>query len=98
MVLVVVTGCAFAARDHACYPYLEHRIGGPPPPVMMRTLASERGTRKEVAHHRAPPGYYWRRRHGGTLDVTDVHSVTGGYELAQCPAVGSGGAALPQAR
>jgi len=77
--------CALAARDHACYPYLAHQYRGELPRDLVRTLARERGTRRSVARHRAPTGYYWRGRRQPTLDVGEIRTVVGDYELARCP-------------
>jgi hypothetical protein len=78
-------GCALAARNHACYPYLAHRHGGDVPAELARALAREGDTQRRVERYRAPVGYYWRPRRGGSLDLGTVRTVVGDYELAPCP-------------
>ena len=86
------TGCALAARDHACWPFLAHQYGGHVPAELSKRLAHESGTRRQVGTYRAPVGYYWRRRQAPSLDVRQVRTLMGDYELAACP-----NAVLPRA-
>jgi len=83
--LAVLAGCTLLARDHACYPFLAHQLGGHVPNDVLRTLAHERGTRKQVGRQRAPMGYYFRRRGTPAPAVIEVRTAMGGYELARCP-------------
>ena len=78
-------GCALAARDHACWPYLAHQFHSRLPPEVTRILAHEHGTLKEVRRFHAPRGYYWRRRGTPAPDVREVRTFMGDYELARCP-------------
>ena len=89
------TGCALVARDHACWPFVAHQYeqyGAPVPAEVTHRLAHEHGTRKQVGASRAPLGWYWRRRKPPSLDVTDVRTISGDWELAPCP----GPPALPR--
>ena len=106
LLVVAGAGCGLRARDHACYPYLDHLFQGHVPGEVKQKLARERGTRKQVGRYRAPVGYYWRRQREAPLDVKEVRTRLGEYELARCPAapVGStapdvdGGSRLPPPR
>ena len=90
------SGCALAARDHACWPFLDHQYHGHVPADLTRTLARERGTRRQIGTTRAPIGYYWRHRRTASLDVGDIRTLMGDYELAACPnGVVRGAPALP---
>jgi hypothetical protein len=101
VLLALAAGCSLAARDHACWPYLQHQYRGHVPPDLVRTLAHEHGTRKQVRDFKAPVGWYWRRA-SGSLDLEDVRRVSGGYELRRCPVAALQpswqGAALPRRR
>ena len=85
MVLLLVTGCALAARDHACYPYVEREFKGQVPPDVIRWMAHEHRTRKEVARYRAPVGYYLRRRGSAASELDHISKTIGDYEVARCP-------------
>ena len=95
---LVAAGCALAARDHPCWPFLAHQYRARLPPELVRRLARERGAHKVVRGRRAPVGFYWRpERAAGPFD--EVRTVWAGYELAQCERAGPpGGAALPPRR
>jgi len=98
LMLLACTRCTLAARDHACYPFVAHQMGGHIPPSVLRTLAHERGTRKRVGRNQAPIGYYFRPRSASTLAISDIRTVIGDYELARCPAGNATPAPLPSAR
>ena len=83
--LSLCAGCALAARDHACWPFLAHQYQGHLPGDLTRRLARERGTRRQVGTFRAPSGWYWRRRGHPSYDVTEIRTLMGDYELARCP-------------
>jgi hypothetical protein len=85
LLALAVAGCGLVAREHACWPFLAHQYNGHVPSEAVHLLAHEHGTRKTVGAYRAPSGYYWRRRGAGTLDLQDVRTVMGKYELARCP-------------
>ena len=96
-VLALVTGgCTLRAREHACYPFVVHQFQGAVPSTVARSLAAEHGTRRAVGRYRAPRGYYWRKHGPTTLDVTEVRTVVGDYELARCPSTPA--PALPSSR
>ena len=85
VVLLLVTGCALAARDHACYPYVQREFKGQVPPDVMHWMAHEHRTRKEVDHYRAPVGYYLRRRGSRASEMDRIGKTIGDYEVARCP-------------
>jgi hypothetical protein len=85
LLLSALSGCALMARDHACYAYLAHQYQGHVPGSVVRELAGERGTRRQVGAMRAPAGLYWRRQRAATLDLNDIRTRLGDYELARCP-------------
>jgi hypothetical protein len=102
LVALGAAGCTLAARDHACWPLLAHQYHGHVPDEVVRALAREHGTRKQVGPYHAPAGYYWRKRRPSTLDVHDIRTLMGDYEMARCPnalvkAEDSGVPALPPA-
>ena len=102
LVVAGAAGCALAAHDHACWPFLAHQYHGHVPADVVRTLAREHGTRKQVGRYHAPSGFYWRKHRSSTLDVHDIRTVLGDYEMARCPnallkADASGAPALPPA-
>ena len=78
-------GCALAARDHACWPFLAHQYQGHVPADLTGRLARERGTRRQVGTYRAPSGYYWRRRGRPSFDLREIRTIMGDYELSRCP-------------
>jgi hypothetical protein len=85
--LAASTGCALLARDHPCWPWLEHRFEGQVPPAVVRQLAREPRARRRVGRHRAPAGFYYHPARPPTLDGPLVHEVTDGWELAPCPGI-----------
>ena len=85
LLFVALSGCTLAARDHACWPFVDRQYQGHVPGDLKRTLAREHGTRKEVGRQRAPIGYYWRKRQTPTLDVMEIRTLKKNYELAACP-------------
>ena len=83
MVLALsLSGCALAARDHPCWPYVEHLFAGDVPSDVVKQLAHEHGVKREVQGHRAPTGSYWQPRKiaGRSSDPL------AGWQLARCPA------------
>ena len=85
MLAAASTGCSVVARDHACWPWLSHQYRGHVPSELVRRLAHEHGTKREIGRHVAPSGYYWRKRQKAPLDVTEIRTLQGNYELAACP-------------
>jgi len=91
-------GCALVAREHACWPFLAHQYHDQVPAELVHTLAHEHGTRRRVGRYPAPSGYYWRRHRGERLDVQDIRTLVGDYELARCPNAIVPDATLPRTR
>ncbi len=87
LVALVTAGCALAARDHPCYPYLVDRYHGTVPRAVVTLLAHERGARRTVRSQRAPSGWYWRRAGPRSLDVGEIRTLADGHELVPCPGV-----------
>jgi hypothetical protein len=81
---VALAGCSLMARDHPCWPYLDHHYHGAIPKNVVHQLAHEHGARRQVGHYRAPTGFYWRVRQG-TLDVNELRTVVDNHELVACP-------------
>lgn len=82
--IVLASGCSLLARDHPCYPYLEHHYHGTIPKDVVGALAHEHGARREMGHYRAPTGFYWRLRKG-SLDLYNLRTVMRDHELVACP-------------
>ena len=82
--LTLAPACSLLARDHPCYPYLDHHYHGAIPPDVVRTLAHEHGARRTIGRYRAPTGFYWRVREG-SLDLHDLRMVKDDHELVACP-------------
>lgn len=84
--LPVIAGCTLLARDHACYPFVAHRLEGHIPKPVLQTLARERGTTRSVGRYRAPLGYYLRPRTNPPPLVRGKNDLAR-YELLPCPRV-----------
>jgi hypothetical protein len=84
LVAFAAVGCGLRARNHPCYPFLDHHFHGHVPKEVLKELAHDRGAMRVVHGHRSPIGAYWRRRRSSG-DQAGVHEVMGDYELAPCP-------------
>jgi hypothetical protein len=82
--LTLAGGCSLMARDHPCYPYLEHHYHGAIPKDVVGKLAHERGARRQMGNYKAPTGFYWRVRQG-SLDLREMRMVLHDHELVSCP-------------